>query len=528
MSYTVNDLSINTIENTTKKIDLNGSGSPYPFNYYLISFENGIVKNSSQTILNTSDASFIGQQTSELDYPYIYFTPDLNFTGSSVLEYKIINGDISSNVGNIYVETFAIISVDSISPIAPDINIQIISQGNEVETFNIDFTNVTSNVPTEYQQYYIFDTPYFRYDKNSETIFYPTYPGFLTDPSTNLIIDSSNTDISSNYVQYTWPGKPYFGTSQFSYFFQELSGNELVSNAGLVTISFSYEKINGCDTGSGPDPTRLWNRIPYTCLSGFTPQQLDERRKAEIFKYKKNSSNFSKKMNYSRLARGIKERKTTFATQSITYSNPNTLNLPLTLPNGPLICANSRKNFAFSWQNDVPSSSTKIALNTNVPLVRYQTPRTYLAGGTKWPQYGPLPYIIPPEYILFSIPLPISAPFVLDLNFDYYSLIPFEIFLQGVINTNEPLTYQILTIPPDGSGVILDSNLNIITSSDLPYILPENSSQVEFIPYFNNDENNYTDNTSFTYNTISSLNLSSNTGTVFINIDVSNNIIYNI
>jgi hypothetical protein len=160
----------------------------------------------------------------------------------------------------------------------------------------------------------------------------------------------------------------------------------------------SYEKINGCDTGSGPEPPRLWSRVPNnSCSTGFTPQQLDERRKAEIFKYKKNSSNFSKKMSYSRLARGIKERKTTFATQSVTYTNPNTQNLPLTLPYGPLICNNSRKNFAFSWQNDVPGSSTKIALNTNVPLVSYQTSRTYLAGGTKWPEYGPLPYIIPPE-----------------------------------------------------------------------------------------------------------------------------------
>ena len=525
MSLIVSDLSINTIENSTRKIDLSGSGPSYPLNYYLVSFENGTVKNSSQTILNTVDLSFIGQQTLDFDFPYIYFIPDLNFSGASILQYKIINGDVSSNVGNIYVETFTNIGVGEISPIAPDINIQILSQGDSSETFNIDFNNVTSNFLTEYQQFYIFNIPYFRYDQNSETLFYPTYPGFLTDPSTSSIIDSSNTDISSNYVQYTWPGNPYFGTSQFSYFFQELSGNEFVSNVGIVTVTFSYKKLNGCDTGSGPNPTRLWNRLIPDCPTGFTPQQLDERRKAEIFKYKNNSSNFSKKMNYSRLARGIRQRGNTFATQSASYTNPNTLNLPLTLPNGPLICPNSKKNFAFSWQNDVPGPSTKIELNTNVPLTRYQMPRTFQAGGTKWPQYGPLPYEIPSQFPVFSIPLPISAPFVLDLSFDYHSLVPFEIFLDGVINTNEPLTYQILTIPPDGSGVVLDSNYNKITSGDLPYVLPGNSFQIEFVPYFISDGTNYTDKTSFTYNAISSSNLSSNTGTIYITIDVSNDVI---
>ena len=524
MSYVVYDLSINTIENTTVKIDLSGSGSTFPIDYYLVSFENGTVKNSSQTILNTVDLSFIGQQTDLNNTPYIYFIPDLNFSGQSVIQYQIIEEGNTSNIGTIDITTYANIDINEISPIAPNINIQIISKGDSGDTFNIDF-NVTSNFSTEDQQFYIFNIPYFRYDDNTETLFYPTYPGFLRDPSTSLIIDSSNTDISSNSVIYNWPGSPYFGTSQFSYFFQESSGNELVSNVGIVTITFSYLKSDGCDVGSGPDPTRLWNRLIPDCPTGFTPQQLDERRKAEIFKYKKNSSNFSKKMNYSRLARGIRQRGNTFATQSASYTNPNTLNLPLTLPNGPLICPNSNKNFAFSWQNDVPGPSTKIALNSNVPLTRYQMPRTFQAGGTKWPQYGPLPYEIPSQFNFFSIPLPNSPPFVLDLSFDYHSLVPFEIFLDGVINTNEPLTYQILTIPPDGSGVVLDSNYNKITSGELPYVLPGNSFQIEFVPYFISDGTNYIDKTSFTYNAVSSSNLSSNTGTVFINIDVSNDVI---
>ena len=88
-------------------------------------------------------------------------------------------------------------------------------------------------------------------------------------------------------------------------------------------------KKDGCDTGSGPNPPRLWTRASLQCipLSGMinnkavTTDLLDERRKAEIFKYKKNSANFSKKQNYSRLAQGINQRKHTYAVQNQYYTN---------------------------------------------------------------------------------------------------------------------------------------------------------------------------------------------------------------
>ena len=415
-----------------------------------------------------------------------------------------------------------------ISPIAPNINIDLLSKGKTSESFDIDF-NVTSNYSLTYQQFSIFNIPYFSYDQNSSTILYPTYPGFITDPSTSTIIDISNTYISSNKVSYTWPGQPYFGTSQFSYYFQEISGNELVSNVGIVTINFLYKKESGCDTGAGPNPTRLWNRlIPPVCIPPniSTPQQLDERRKAEIFKYKNNSAGFSKKQQYSRLARGIgRQRGQTFATQSDTYTNSNTKVLPLN--NTVLECPGVTKNWALTNQNDTPGPVRRITNNPNVSLTRYQLPRTFKAGENKWPQYGAMPYEIPPQYNFFTIPLPDSPPYVLDINFNFHSVVPFDITLDGVINTNEDLTYIIQTIPPDGSGNVFDVNNTQITDINIPYYLPNYTSTISFTPNTSISGYDYIDYTSFTYSATSNTGLESNTGTIYVNIDVSNNIINN-
>jgi hypothetical protein len=155
-------------------------------------------------------------------------------------------------------------------------------------------------------------------------------------------------------------------------------------------------KKDACDTGSGPDPTRLWTRASSQCipLGGIingkqvTTNLLDERRKAEIFKYKNNSTNFSKKQIYSRLARGINERKHTYAVQNQKYTNNNTRNLPISnSATGPLLCNRGQKNWAYNNQNDVPGPLIKIENDPDVPLTRFTIQRTYRGGNTKWPYY---------------------------------------------------------------------------------------------------------------------------------------------
>ena len=172
---------------------------------------------------------------------------------------------------------------------------------------------------------------------------------------------------------------------------------------GVVILWFSIPyQTNGCDTGAGPDPPRVWTREIPACpdISGVGANDqplssngynLSEKRKAEIFQYKNNNINMSSKQLYSRLARGIgRQRGSTFATQSDSYTNANTKNLQnVNVNTGPLLCPNSRVISAYTSQNNTPGPKMLITNYPNAPLYNYRVRRTYSAGNTKWPQYGP-------------------------------------------------------------------------------------------------------------------------------------------
>ena len=156
---------------------------------------------------------------------------------------------------------------------------------------------------------------------------------------------------------------------------------------------------NGCEWNRElANLTTIWSRASDACvdLTGavlpngqpMTYDDLSEKRKAVIFQYKNNGAGFSKKQHYSRLARGIgRQRGQTFATQSETYTNPNTHNLVLD-NSAVLICPGVTKNWALTNENDTPGPLRRITNYPTVPLTNYIVRRTYLAGGTKWPQYA--------------------------------------------------------------------------------------------------------------------------------------------
>jgi len=159
-----------------------------------------------------------------------------------------------------------------------------------------------------------------------------------------------------------------------------------------------------------PDPPNLWTRAMTDCVNCqnslnadgtvntcnpnepyTTPAELDMRRKAEIFKYKKNSADQTQKQRYALLAKGVNlYRKKCWATQSATYTNPNVNNLPLV--NNTLICGNTSpgaQNIAYcspTTNNDVPGPIMNICYNPTTPLTNYVTRRIYTFNGTKWPQ----------------------------------------------------------------------------------------------------------------------------------------------
>ena len=156
------------------------------------------------------------------------------------------------------------------------------------------------------------------------------------------------------------------------------------------------------------DSIRFWSRAVGDCVCPQTPgascsvssQALDMRRKAEIFKYKGNSAQLTKKQKLAQMVKGNGPNgKKVWATQSETYTNPNIKGLPqsgqppvspadLSVPPYSLVCPGTTINCAPTSNNDTPGPQMLICMDKNVPLTRYKVQRTYAAGNTKWPQYG--------------------------------------------------------------------------------------------------------------------------------------------
>jgi len=172
-----------------------------------------------------------------------------------------------------------------------------------------------------------------------------------------------------------------------------------VGGDGAIFVYIVDVPTNGCEWNPNlAAETTEWTRAHTDCVDldgatlngkAMTYNDLNEKRKATIFQYKKNSAGFSKKQQYSRIARGLGQKKTTYATQSATYTNPNTNNLVLDA-SSVLLCPGRAKNWAFTSQNDTPGPMRKITNEPTVPLTNYIVRRTYLAGNNKWPQLGPL------------------------------------------------------------------------------------------------------------------------------------------
>jgi hypothetical protein len=99
-----------------------------------------------------------------------------------------------------------------------------------------------------------------------------------------------------------------------------------------------------------PQPTRFWSRVENSCvyqppenLTNYTvyipltqqyvsplQAQYEEQmlQKGNILQYKKNCANLTKKQKYSQIAKGFgSSRKKCYATQTQTYTNPNTASL---------------------------------------------------------------------------------------------------------------------------------------------------------------------------------------------------------
>jgi hypothetical protein len=116
----------------------------------------------------------------------------------------------------------------------------------------------------------------------------------------------------------------------------------------------------------------------------ITDPVLSMRRKAEILKYRKNSSNITKQQKFALLAKGAGPyAKRAWGTQGDTYTNPNISNLPqvgstLLCPTGIICSPTSSSN--------VPGPVMNLCYNPSIPLVGYMQPnRKKTSIGFKWP-----------------------------------------------------------------------------------------------------------------------------------------------
>jgi hypothetical protein len=261
--------------------------------------------------------------------------------------------------------------------------------GNTDTTISLEIPN---QPPTCNNKYVITSLPNFQlYDGSTMSSYTPS----IKDSVNNNTIMSVPYDLSGNSVNFVWAGSPYFGKSEFSF---KLTTN-IITYQGEVIVYLFPPPPNGCQWNPAlANLTTIWSRASDDCvdLSGavlptgqpMTYDDLSEKRKAVIFQYKNNSAGFSKKQHYSRLARGLgRQRGQTFATQSETYTNPNTHNLVVD-NSAVLICPGVTKNWALTNENDTPGPVRRITNYPTVPLTNYKVRRTYLAGGTKWPQYA--------------------------------------------------------------------------------------------------------------------------------------------
>jgi len=170
-------------------------------------------------------------------------------------------------------------------------------------------------------------------------------------------------------------------------------------------MSISNNNANNCKTSCcvfnyftktvNPNPPRVWSRFGYVCYcekkqgSSCTTnyEKLNERRKAEILKYKANSSCITKKQQYANAGsnRWLTGRKKSWATQTDTYTNPNTSSLKRV--GDVLVCNNNDIKCSLTSDSDVPGKIEKLCYNSEVPLYNYKVIRTYKSGGTKWPEF---------------------------------------------------------------------------------------------------------------------------------------------
>ena len=116
----------------------------------------------------------------------------------------------------------------------------------------------------------------------------------------------------------------------------------------------------------------------------YTTYELDQRRKVEILKYKKNSAQLSKAQQYSMASRNALTRKKSWATQTQTYTDPNVDKLPEIKNAGVTVALKCNQPIipcSLTSDCDVPGPVIPLCIDESVPLYNYKMQLSYPSGG---------------------------------------------------------------------------------------------------------------------------------------------------
>jgi len=192
-----------------------------------------------------------------------------------------------------------------------------------------------------------------------------------------------------------------------------------------------------------PRPTREWSRFENPCaytdsnvvIHNGQAYKLDVLKKGNILQYKNNSSNITKQQRYAQIARGMwTNRTTTWATQTQSYTNPNT---------------NSLKRFGY----------TTVVKNNFIPFNKLNNSIKY--------QLTSMPITCPPTInnnVFNSLPLnnggdnPASTPTVPPQQYPD-PIAPLNPLLPPIVENAAPETIVI----PDGGTLICNVSENLCT-----------------------------------------------------------------
>uniref|UniRef100_A0A6C0IHA4 Uncharacterized protein n=1 Tax=viral metagenome TaxID=1070528 RepID=A0A6C0IHA4_9ZZZZ len=155
-----------------------------------------------------------------------------------------------------------------------------------------------------------------------------------------------------------------------------------------------------------PQVPRVWSRVQNECSTindsnninnnNTIPNQSDKQMllKGNVLQYKQNSSNLTKNQRYSKIAKGQWTNRTkTWATQSQTYSNPNTSSLlrvnysKLPIPSNAVLTLDCSANFIKDGGNlvcnTVANPCTDVVIKSTNNIVCYSTTYSDVPGPPK-------------------------------------------------------------------------------------------------------------------------------------------------